>query len=106
MNKTDYRIKSISGRTIALSSLRPGDWLDVSVPIGTYYWCIIKNSESKGEITMRRGGYSHIVSFKYDEWEHNSVSYMGRGKKRKWWSKLPKWLPERLKAAINPYSKP
>jgi len=100
----DARIPTSAGRTIAVKNLRPGDWLG---------WLA---KDRKGEFTGRDlvvrnanstidtvwGGLSTHYPYEYLQSSTLNFVYLGRGKKRKWLDKLPKWIANQ----ICPYSGP
>lgn len=102
------RIRTQNNRTIALSSLRPGDW--VQTAIGSQYvirqnWNSIRKVEVwwdkhdspdlRADMEGNVFSYANII-----EW--GGDTYIGRGKKRVWRDMLPRWA----KHYVAPYSKP
>lgn len=99
-------IASYSGRRIRLSSLRPGDWVDIcGFTPGTIYAChVVQNWPSLKRIEFRwpdgryeAARYDNITSDALDD-----VTYVGKGERRGWWKHLPKCLRTR----IAEYSQP
>lgn len=99
-------IPSLSGRRIRLSSLRPGDWVDIcGFTPGTIHRCyVVQNWPSLRRIEFcwpdhkyETARYENIVSDAMDD-----VTYVGKGERRKWWKSLPKFL----RAMISEYSQP
>ena len=102
------RIATRTKRTIALSSLRPGDWVETA--IGSKY--VIRqnwNSIRKVEVWwdkhdgpgLRPGVEGNVFSYaNIIEW--GGDTYIGRGQKRVWRDMLPRWA----KRYVAPYSKP
>lgn len=87
-------IPSISGRTIRLSSLRPGDWLNVyGFSPGVDYRCyVVQNSEllKKVELCWPSGDYEVTTYETLTDGPIDEAIYMGRGHRRLWWKHLPK----------------
>lgn len=103
-NQPTYSIPTVSGKTIELKNLRPGDWVQFlpNNPLVGNMEYVISNTPSKGqiEIMSRLNG---PFSWPYKTSTLPSIyTYLGRGQKRKWLAYLPKWL-SRL---FCPYSKP
>lgn len=91
-NKPIPRIKTISGRTIALKNLRPGDWLLHEMGVKFMVdsnWPSLKKFEAS-------------FVFDYDAIDKAAWVYLGRGRKRKWLKHLPAFLRD----IFSPYSKP
>lgn len=95
------RIKTASGRTIALKNLRPGDWL-------------LHNSGVKSVVLQNWPSLARFEDVVYGgvtktSWEYAGVclpshrwTYIGRGRKRKWL----KYVPAFLRSYFSHYSKP
>lgn len=99
-------IASLSGRRIRLSSLRPGDWVDIcGFTPGTIHRCyVVQNWPSLRRIEFcwpdhkyETARYENIISDAMDD-----VTYVGKGERRKWWKSLPKFL----RSHIAEYSQP
>jgi frataxin-like iron-binding protein CyaY len=96
------KIRSKSGRQILLTSLRPGDWLDKPIQYHYHDAYVVRNSEPKQTVWLSWPRLGTPSPYTYKELVEGRWTYMGRGKKRKWWKKLPKWLRDNT----APYSKP
>jgi hypothetical protein len=94
------KIKGLGSRKVALSSLRPGDWLELLGDGDTYQYLVLINS-SKKRILVVRGWDDQEDRWSYDALDSH-VRRLGQGKPRVWWSYLPFWFKQR----INPYSYP
>lgn len=101
-----HSIPSISGRSIRLSSLRPGDWLNVyGFSPGVDYRCyVVQNSEllKKVELCWPSGDYEVTTYETLTDGPIDEAIYMGRGHRRRWWKHLPKCV----RKYFAEYSKP
>jgi hypothetical protein len=92
------RIRSVkSKRTIALTSLRPGDWM--RGPAGSISF-VRQNSArlEKLELEWPTRGATAVKRYdEFDEW-----TYLGQGRPRAWW----RFLPAFLRKIVCPYSRP
>lgn len=99
-------IPSLSGRRIRLSSLRPGDWVDINgFTPGTVYRChVVQNWPSIKRIEFRwpRGTYETAKYESVAGQATDDVVYVGKGERRKWWEHLPRFL----RTSIAQYSQP
>ena len=96
--KTPLRIPSaLSPRGVFLSSLRPGDWLQNLSSVKCY---VMVNSPvtQRAVVKFENDRHSRI----YSHGEFVNCTYLGRGKVRWWWDRLPLFLQER----INQYTQP
>lgn len=91
-------IKTKSGGRIAMNNLRPGDWLQTT---GDLMFLVIQNSAALGriEVASTRLEWHTLTHRSFEPW--NDV-YIGRGKKRWWYERLPRCL----RKYFMPYSKP
>jgi hypothetical protein len=93
----DPSIPTASGGTIRLRNLRPGDWLIDS-------WgdrgVVLQNSAvmERYETWVERYGEAFVTPYCIE----HPRTYLGRGQKRKWWDRLPRFL----RTHVSPYSKP
>lgn len=93
------RIKTKRG-TMALSSIRPGDW--IGGPCNYPYFVVLINSKKLRRIVVRWEMTGHDEQ-SYDYGDFSSMDRLiGRGKPRRWHAFLPKWIG----AMICPYSRP
>jgi len=86
-----YRIPT-QKRTMALSSLRPGDWL--RGPSGLRF-CVMANSSAKERVLLWSEHAQTEYSTPYMALR-NVVVYVGQGKPRLWLTLLPKWVQKRV----------
>lgn len=96
--KNQLRIPSaLSPRGVFLSSLRPGDWLQNLSGVKCYVMVngsVTQRAVVKFEDDKHSRSYPHV--------EFINCTYLGRGKVRWWWERLPLFLQER----INQYTQP
>jgi hypothetical protein len=95
-----YRIKSALGpRNIALSSLRPGDWLETSTCCNVVVirnWAAVQRIEVRwadGNLTV----HDHDIFI-----QALNPSLVGHGKRRPWHPLLPKWAQK----WVSPFGRP
>lgn len=84
--------------SIALSTLRPGDW--VRGPTNSLFCCLI-NSKKHRKIVLRSDVDGEEFSHRYEDLRE-SVAFAGQGAKRLWWPLLPRFLRQ----SLCPYSSP
>ena len=89
-------IKTASGGRIAMNNLRPGDWLRSRWESDSV---VLQNSAvlRRTEILCPSGLSGSLAHAALE----NDI-YLGRGKKRWWYDRLPRWL----RTHFMPYSKP
>lgn len=94
------RLPSGKRGSIAVSSLRPGDFIG-SDRIHDLY-CVLQNSAKLRKIEFQGTDSMRCYVEPYEEMNGQIYQYLGKGKKRHWWPMLPKWM----RARILPYSRP
>lgn len=99
--KTDDRVylNTKSGGKIAMNNLRPGDWIGMREDTRYYRYLVLQNSAVMQRLEAMYPDYST------EALPHSILSgdlYIGRGKKRWWYDRLPRFL----KRHFMPYSKP
>lgn len=108
LESKDYpSIPSLLGpRRVRCSSLRPGDWLRIdSMAFVGKSWLVwvVQNSLVLQKVEVQWPGQDGSDVLNYDTLSEDTYTfYAGRGEKRRWHDKLPKWLQSK----VCPYSKP
>lgn len=97
----DMKLRTKSGRTIAVRNLRPGDWLcwdgsKKSNVLVAQNWPSIDRTELWFEGDRKR---SAVIIWPHMPFDY---TYVGRGKKREWLRRLPSFI----RRHFCPYSKP
>lgn len=94
-------IKTKSGGRIAMNNLRPGDWMAHQDCVKIFQWLLLQNSAMMERIEiMSSTGRSFATPYRVID--ADGMIYLGRGKKRWWYDRLPGWLRKHF----MPYSKP
>jgi len=95
------KILGVGKRKIALSSLRPGDWLELWLPSSfvSYRYLVRINSFKLRRINLWADG--QLFTLPYSEFT-DSYAYLGKGKLRWWWAFLPKFLRQHLAPCSSP----
>lgn len=77
--------------SIALSTVRPGDWL--RGPTGILFVCLI-NSGKLRKMVLQVPGYAED-SYDYEALR-NTMAFLGHTEPRIWWTLLPRFLRESM----------
>ncbi len=97
---TTPKISGLGRRPVMASSLRPGDWLELWTGANQFTYLVLINSAKLRKLRMKSwDGTEFLIS--YDLLSDN-YRYLGRGRERKWWFFLPKFLQQ----TFNRYGEP
>jgi hypothetical protein len=101
--KTAIR-SALGARTIAPTSLRPGDWLQFRGTVKSFDCCVIQSSAVHGRTEIRwPDGGLQVMPHEWTAWY--LWTFIGQGRRRKWWRYLPRWLRGRVCRYTGPVRK-
>ena len=103
-----YMRSALGSRQVALTSLRPGDWLLHTGGLHPHRCVVIQSSGKHKRIEVRwdsPSNYSHLMVFALADIHQDHWRYLGRGERRRWWPHLPRFLRRRLSRYAGPRTK-